>query len=157
MRGPSGPRFSFCLGGSMWQIKPMTYKAIIVHSLGHAETVLAVADSLGGEAVLLSAPGAAGFMGAGMFREIVDQAMAKYPNVLVKAILDCGSDAGWALNALRNGVKTIRLQGPNDVLNKVADIASQQNANLDTGKEDALDLATVNNPDKACRIWLAKI
>jgi len=157
MRGPFGPRFSFCLVGAMWQIEPMTYKAIIVHSLKQAETALAIADSLGKEIVLRSAPSATAFVGAGVFREIIDQAMAKHPNVQAKAILDCGSDAGWALNALRNGVKTVRLQGSNDVLKKVADIASQQNANLDTQTENALDLATVDDPEKACRTWLTEI
>ena len=81
MRGPSGPRFSFCLLNAMWQIEPMTYKEIIVHSLNQADVALDVAESLGQEVVLCSAPGAAAFMGAGVFREIIDQAMAKHPNI----------------------------------------------------------------------------
>jgi hypothetical protein len=135
----------------------MTYKTVIVHSLVQAEIVLALADSLGKDVILLSAPSATAFMGAGVFREIIDQAMAKHPNVKAKAILDCGLDAGWALNALRNGVKTIRLQGPNNVLKKIAEIAAQQDAHLDTQTENSLDLATVDDPEKACLTWLNKI
>ena len=135
----------------------MSHKAFVVHSLKHAEIALKVADSLGQNITLLSATNAAAFMGAGIFQEIAVQAIANHPNVNAKVILDCGTDAGWALNALRNGVKNVRLQAPNNVMKKVADIAMQQNASLDTGKEDNLDLATVNNLEKACRTWLTKI
>ena len=132
----------------------MTNKAIIVHSLEHAKTAMAAADELGLGVTLRSAADAAAFMGAKVFREITDQAMAAYPNASAKAVLDCGADAGRAMNALRNGVKTIRLQASDDVMRKIADIAAQLNAGLDNGAEKALDLATANAPDAACRNWL---
>ena len=131
----------------------MTDKAIIVHSLEHAEFALAAADELGIGVTLLSAADAAAFMGAKVFREMTDQAMATHPNVSAKAVLDCGADAGRAMNALRNNIKTIRLQASEDVMNKIADIAAQQDASLDISAEKVLDLATADDP--AAAWWTA--
>ena len=132
----------------------MTDKTIIVHSLEHAETAMAAADELGIGVTLRSAADAAAFMGAKVFREITDQAMAAHPNVSAKAVLDCGTDAGRAMNALRNGVKLIRLQVSDNVMKKIADMAAQHDANLDNGAEKALDLALADNLSAACRNWL---
>jgi fructose/tagatose bisphosphate aldolase len=132
----------------------MTNKVIIVHSLDHAKAALASAKELGLSVTLRSAPNAAAFMGAEVFREMMDQAMAAHPSVTATAILDCGADAGRALNALRNGVKEISLKASEDVMEKIADIAKQQDATLDTSAEKALNLATVDDPTAACRTWL---
>ena len=148
-----GPVF-LLRASALWQQYRMTDKAIIVHSLEHAETAMAAADELGIGVTLLSAADAAAFMGAKVFREITEQALAAHPNVSAKAVLDCGADAGRAMNALRNGVKIIRLHASEEVTKKIADIAAQQDAREDNSVEKVLDLATADDPATACRNWL---
>lgn len=128
----------------------MARPEIIVHSQSHVHAALAAAEALGISVRLASAPGAAAYLGAPLFREMTDGA----PD----AVLDCGPDPGLALNALRNGIKAIRLDAPNDVRARVADIAGQMGAELlELPSGPVLDLLDVDDPALACREWLATV
>ena len=129
--------------------------AVIIHNLDHARAALAAAAALGQPVILLSAPGAAAYLGASVFRDMVDQAAAEYPEVPVSAVLDCGGDAGLALGAFRHGLKAVRLAASEEVLAKVRDIARQQGAAVDESNAPALDLLDEPDPAAACRAWLA--
>ena len=133
----------------------MTGRTIIVHSLDHARAALAAADGLGAAVTLRSAPGAAAYLGATVFRDMVADAALAFPGVPLTAVLDCGKDPGLALNALRHGIKALRLDTAWDVRRRVADIAAQTDAVLDEDSGPALDLCAVANPEAASRAWLA--
>ncbi len=128
---------------------------IIVHSLADARAALEAAAAAGTPVTLASARRAAAYLGAAVFREMVSAAVQAVPGATYTAVLDCGHDAGLALNALRQGVKRIRVDAPEDVRRRLADIAAQCGAELDEGGDGALDLATVADPEAACREWLA--
>ncbi|MCW9040408.1 MAG: hypothetical protein OQJ76_07920 [Rhodospirillales bacterium] len=119
----------------------MPERAIIVHDIAHVRAALAAAAEAGIHVTLISPPGAAAYMGAAMFGEMIDQAAAEYPNAIFTAVLDCSDDPGMALNALRHGVKAIRFAGPEEVKVKIADIAAQSGATIKSSIPGALDLA----------------
>jgi len=129
-------------------------RAIIVHSLEHVAAALGAAKSMGVEITLHSAPGAARSLGALFFRDMVGIGTAGFPEVVVRAVLDCGEDPGLALNAFRHGIKAVRVTVPTDVQARLGDIARQSGAVLDEGDPQLLDLLDVADPEAACRDWL---
>ena len=133
------------------------FRAVIVHDLTQARAAMAAAATLGMPVTLRSAPDAAGYLGAGVFRAIIEAAAAEYPDVSVHAVLDCGDAPGLALGALRTGIPAVRLRAPPDVLARVADIAAQLGAALDCDEQPALDLKGLKDPEAACRRWLGGV
>lgn len=131
-------------------------RAVIIHGLDHARAAVSAAAALGVPVRLRGAPGAAGYAGAMWFGEIVAMARAEHPDAAVEASLDCGDQAGTALAALRQGAEMIRIEGPKAVRDKVAAIAAQYGAAIDTDRREALDLFGVEDPETACREWLAR-
>jgi acyl-CoA reductase-like NAD-dependent aldehyde dehydrogenase len=113
--------------------------AIVIHSLGQA--IAALKAAAGQRLVLLSAPGAGGYAGAGWFRALVDAARAAVPQASFTAYLDCDDEAGTALAALRAGIDGVLFTGSAEIAQRLADIAAQQGAHLATARPTgALDL-----------------
>jgi fructose/tagatose bisphosphate aldolase len=132
----------------------VTRRAIIVHSLEDARAALAAAAELGLPVTLRSAPGAAAYLGAQIFREIIETARAEYPEVDAVGILDCGENAGFALAALRHGIERVRVDLPAETRTRVADIARQHGGALDDDPAPALDLLDCDTSAERCRSWL---
>ncbi|HSR71062.1 MAG TPA: class II fructose-bisphosphate aldolase [Kiloniellales bacterium] len=133
----------------------MARRAIIVHSLEQARAALAAAAELGVPVTLVSAPAAAGYLGALAFREMIAEARRGYGSVDLEAILDCGPDPGYVLSALRQGLAAVRFTGPPKTAAVLAEIAAAHGARLLTGPLPACDLAAERDPPAACRRWLA--
>jgi fructose/tagatose bisphosphate aldolase len=133
----------------------MLPRAVIVHDLSHARAALAAASALEVPVTLLSAPGAAAYLGAGYFQAMVEAARAEFPSVPAPAVLDCGDKPGLALAALRQGVETVRFSGKQDVEANIADIARKYGGELRTDAPPALDLLDHADAEAACRDWLA--
>jgi fructose/tagatose bisphosphate aldolase len=138
----------------------MKNRPIIVHSLENARAAVAAAAELGLPVTLRSAPGAAAYLGAQVFRDLIAEAAAAHPATEVTAVFDCGKDPGLALGALRHGLKVIRLDAPPDTLGKVADIARQTGARLeeidpaDPADPPGLDLLEAGDAEARVRTWL---
>lgn len=132
----------------------MTSRAVIVHHRRHVEAALAAADGLGVPLFLRSAPGAAAYLGAPVFRDMVAETAARWPRVAFSATLDCDGDPGLALNAFRHGLKRVRVAAPDDVRRRLADIARGCGATLDEEDAEVLDLLHLPDPEAACREWL---
>ncbi len=129
-------------------------RAITVHNLDHARAALAAAAELDVPVTLLSPPHGAGYLGAGYFLSLIEQATAKHPDAEASWILDCGDAPGLALGALRLGCTTIRFTGPPAVGKKIADIAAQTGAAIDNRKYQVLDLLATDDALGAARAWL---
>jgi hypothetical protein len=130
---------------------------IVIHNLAHARAAVAAAAEAGVAVTLASAPGAAAYVGAAVFRDMVAEAARETPGVAVTALLDCGDDAGLALNALRHGIKAIRLRAGPEAMAAVTDIAGQMGALVaDDGEAPALDLLDRPDAPAACRAWLSR-
>ncbi|MSO93230.1 MAG: hypothetical protein EXQ86_07500 [Rhodospirillales bacterium] len=136
----------------------MSGRPIIIHDLAQANAALAAAEALSTPVVVRSAPGAAASLGAAVFRDIVTEARKAHPAAQVTAVLDCGGDAGHALNALRHGIGRIRVRLRTDVRARILDIAAQSGATVeDAGDEQAaLDLLDAEDAYAEARAWLER-
>lgn len=130
---------------------------IVVYALADACAALQAAAGQNTAVTLVSPPGAAGFAGPGWFREVVAQARDAMPGVAFDSVLDCASEAGLALAAIREGVEAIAFDGPDDVHGKIEDIAIQAGCALvGIDYAHALDLDQCADAPTACREWLAR-
>jgi hypothetical protein len=120
-------------------------KAITVHTLRQAKAAAAAAAQTGIPVLLLSAYGAAGGVGPAWFAAVIDAAKAAYPEASLEGLLDCAGTPGYALAALRQGLKRIRYDGP--AYDAIADIAAQGGATVRRERPTALDLATLPDAD----------
>ena len=128
---------------------------IIIHSFDHATAALAAAEQYDCPVILLSAPEAAAYLGATVFRDMVAAAAAIHPRARHTAVLDCGDDPGLALGALRHGIKGVRITNGKEIQDKLADIAEQRGAFVHRDGEETMDLLGMDDPLAACRAWLA--
>lgn len=128
--------------------------AIIVHNLDHAEAALEAAAAMDVEVTLISAPAAAAYIGATVFRDMIAKAAELHPKARFRAVLDCGEEPGLALGALRHGIKGVRISNGPVLSEKLADIAGQRGAFVYAKEGDELDLYGMDKPAAACRAWL---
>ena len=129
-------------------------RAVRVHGLGDAMLAGSVAHELGVAITLFSAPGAVASMGPAWFRGMVRKLERAYPDLDVEAVLDCGDAAGYALAALRSGVKIIRYSGNPSAARKLKDIAGTCGARLVKRPSRILDTRGEQDADAALRQWL---
>ncbi|HET6183893.1 MAG TPA: hypothetical protein VFA03_09905 [Acetobacteraceae bacterium] len=111
--------------------------AVIVHGLADAERALAP----GRPVTLLSAPGAALYLGVAAWRAIVTRARAAHPAVPAPDILDCADATGYAFSALRLGLHDLVLWPPAPGRAACAAAAAALGARLREAPPPALDLA----------------
>jgi len=123
--------------------------AVIIHGIEDARAALAPSLPL----TLLSAPGAALYAGCGFWRALVRQARAEFPGVRAPDILDCADATGYALSALRLGLRMLVVVPDAPGRDAVAAVAAAAGAVLLAAPPPALDLA---DPAAARRLaaWL---
>ena len=80
---------------------------ITVYGPVHADAAARVAREMGTPLLLLSAAGAAASMGPAWFLALIRQTQERFPEADIRGALDCEAYAGYALAALRQGVKII--------------------------------------------------
>ena len=130
---------------------------IIVHNLDHALGALAAAVEAGTAVRLMSAPGAAAYGGAAWFGALAAQAREAYPRAEVEMVLDCGSEPGLALGAIRTGIGAIRIKAPAKVREKICAIATASGSRLVANDHvRALDLLDARDPHWEVSTWLGR-
>jgi hypothetical protein len=102
--------------------------------------------ALAGEAglLLLSAPGAAAWPGAGIVAAMVARAAASHPGVPHRAALDCGAAPGLALDAIRRGWRLLVLRPEHPSFPQVEDAAASVGAVVLPAAPPALDLSRLD-------------
>ncbi len=110
---------------------------ITVYGPVHADVAAHIAREMGTPLFLLSAAGAAAYMGPAWFLALIRQTQERFPEADIQGALDCEAYAGYALAALRQGVKTIIYNGP--AFDAIADIASQIDAFVLKARPESLD------------------
>ncbi len=133
----------------------MRGRAVVIHEWAHARAALAAAAACGRPLILLSAPGAAAYAGAGWFAALVDRTMAEFPGVAATPLLDCGDRPDLVQAAFREGLRNVCFHGSESVARRLADIGRSWNATLHRRRPPALDLLVERDPEEACRRWLA--
>lgn len=136
-------------------LTPGARHAFVIHGIDHARAVLRAAAGQDRAVALWSAPQAAAYLGAPLFREIINAATAEFPEIDAIGVLDCGHDAGFALAAFRHGLTAIRVHVPPETEAKLADIAQQVGATVLRERPAALDLLDCHQPVAMCRKWLS--
>ena len=116
--------------------------ALVVRDATEAAAALALAA--GQEVLLLSAPGAAGFLGAGGWRALAAAAARGAPGAPFRDALCCAAAPGLALAALRAGCRMLVLDGACAGFGPVAGAASQLGATLLPARPAALDLGALD-------------
>ena len=129
-------------------------RAVRVHGLGDAMLAGSVAQELGVAITLFSAPNAVASLGPAWFRYIVRDVERAYPGLDVEAVLDCGDTAGYALAALRAGIRIIRFSGSPPTVRKIKDIAGSYGARLVRRPSRILDPRREQDAAAALRKWL---
>lgn len=128
---------------------------IIVHNLAHARAAADVATALDIAVRLRSAPGAARYAGAGWFAALMSLVREEFPSAKLEASLDCATDAGLALAALRTGIPMVRFTGSAMVKRKIAAIARAYGAALENAAV-TIDLLDCADPGAAVRAALTR-
>ncbi|MEE3626952.1 hypothetical protein UCD39_23735 [Nitrospirillum sp. BR 11752] len=129
-------------------------RPIRILSLDHARAALTAAAGV--PVRLVSAPDAAGALGAGGWRALLDRIAAEFPGAPLMAVLDCGDAAGHAVAALAAGIPDIAFSGEHAATARLADIARSLGARLHPAEGgEVLDLRGHREPVSACRDWLA--
>lgn len=124
----------------------------IVHTLAHAIAALTAAGEANRAVVLLSPAEAVRSMGTGYFLTMIAAARAAVPAASSRAVLDCGRAPGLALAALKAGVEAVRIDASPEVIDKLADIAAQRGASIDTRwPASVVDLGRLPAPLEAAR------
>ncbi len=123
---------------------------VIVH--GAADLAVACAPGLG--LTLLSAPGAAGTLGALWWRALVRDARRSWPSLIIADRLDCGSAPGRVLEALQCGQRHLVL-APCPAFAALATLVAAQGGSLLDVAPAALDLAR-RGAERRLAAWLAQ-
>lgn len=127
---------------------------------GDAEATAALALAGRRPVLLLSAPGAAGFLGAQGWRALVARATAAAQGAPFQDALCCAGAPGLALAALRAGCRMLVLDGACPGFAAVAGATAEAGAVLLAGRPPALDLTRLDlaRPGGQARLaaWLAK-
>ena len=119
----------------------MLIRSVIFHDLHQARTAAAHANAIGVRLELRSPPNGAATLGPGVFMAIADDLARTHPGAASSMILDCGTNAGLALAALRQGCKNICVNVPAETHAKIVTMAQAQSARLHGPVEIFLDLA----------------
>ena len=123
--------------------------AVVVHSAAHVRLVREVAGRFGARPLLLTAPGAAAYAGVAYLMEMA----ALAPEL--DAVIDCGSEAGLAMAAIRVGWRDLHFAGDEVVLAKIGDMLDQVGGRLHRDLPAALDLGAADDPGAALERHLA--
>jgi hypothetical protein len=126
-----------------------SWPMVVVHDLAQAR--LALAPGL--PVALLSAEGAALYMGVGWWQALVAAARAAHPGTPCADILDCADSPGRAMAALRMRQPGLFLDANVPGFAAIAQIAAAQGAVLLRERPAALDLGGPNAA-RALAAWL---
>jgi hypothetical protein len=131
----------------------------VIHNLAQAESALRAGMERGVAIVLETAPGAGRYWGPAYFLNLVERARAAYPAAQFESVLDCGFATGLAVEALRQGVRAVRIEGHADAIAAITDIASQLGGRIEPAPRpaDMIDLSTWRDPLALARRTLAEV
>jgi hypothetical protein len=127
--------------------------AVTVHAAAEAALALSLAGKRG--VLLLSAPGAAGYLGPDWFLALVAAAAAAVPGVPHKPVLDCADAPGQALGALRAGLCDLVLDSACPAFAQVEAAAAALGGRLRGVRPASLDLGPFDLSRAGARARLA--
>jgi hypothetical protein len=127
---------------------------ILVYGVDDARAAAAAAASCGLPVTLLVPASIAAGLGADVIGRLFAIVREDVPQARVTAAVDCADAPGLALALLRRGIDAVRVEGPEEMLRRIEDIASRTGATLAAGPAACLDLFAETDPRAACKAWL---
>ncbi|MCB8875167.1 hypothetical protein [Acidisoma silvae] len=125
--------------------------AVTIHGLEDGDSVLRP----GVPVMILSAPGAALYAGAGWWRALIAELRARHPGAVFVDLLDCADAPGRAAEALRAGQKAILFHAETPaILAAIQAMAEACQAQVWTERPEALDMAE-RGAARRLAAWLA--
>ena len=132
-----------------------TVRAVVIHGHAHAVLALAAVPRTGGvRLLLLSAPGAAGFLGPAWWAALMADLAPRMTARQATGVLDCGIAAGRAMEALRIGLRHLVLLPECPQHAAVLARAAALGAEIACCRPQALDLSG-KHADRQLDSWLA--
>ncbi len=119
-------------------------KAVVIHGHAHALAALQAARQFRCRLTLLSAPNAASFIGPAWWAALISSLQPLIADTHACDLLDCGSSAGRAMEALRIGLRRLILTSDCPQFAAVLARATPLGAELIPQRPAALDLAEKN-------------
>ena len=95
-------------------------RCVVVTSLDEARAAVASARHARVPTLLITEPGACARLGPAFLLEMVHQAGIDDDNI--RALINCGPDAGYAMLALRVGWKDLHVTGRADTVRRIAEM-----------------------------------
>ncbi|MDX1975393.1 MAG: hypothetical protein SFT92_06930 [Rickettsiales bacterium] len=129
-------------------------RVIICHTFEDVIIALEAASELSVELALQSAPDAIFYAGALYLLHMYRHACELFPQVRSRFIVDCADAGAEAIAAMQMGHRYIRSSAPDDIQQKLADIAKSYGASLESGPYEALDLRQAKDTKAASVEWL---
>ena len=133
----------------------MHVQAFIVHSLAQGLIVARIASEESSPVFVYSAPVAGSSLGPEVFSEMMSIIKNHHPKAEILAILDCGSEAGTAMTAMRRGIKNIHFKPRKGIKKKVEQIAEGYGVQIHPKPTNIIDLNGVPNVEIFVRSNLA--
>jgi hypothetical protein len=127
---------------------------ILIYGVDDARAAAAAAASLGLAVTLLVPASIAAGLGADVIGRLFAIVRSEVPRARLTTAVDCADAPGLALALLRRGIDAVRVEGPEDMLRRIADIARQCGAALAEEPAAGIDLLAVSDPRAACEAWL---
>ena len=121
----------------------MPAHAVVIHDLVQALTAGDLASETGVQIEIRSPAEGAANIGPAVFQAIAAEVEKTHPGVAKAMILDCGSDPGLAMGALRQGCRDICINVSDEVLTKLNEIAAVLNARIHGPPKFMLDLGEI--------------
>jgi hypothetical protein len=132
-----------------------TYRpAIIAHDVAQMTLALRVAASARRPVCIVSPPGGGAVLGAEVFLAMAAAAARAVPLADATFMLDCDDAPGFALAAIRHGVRQLRVRLAPPVLDRLRSAASQTGCSVNNEEMAALDLADCADEAAAAHKWL---
>lgn len=128
-------------------------RQIVIHDFAQGEAALAAAAALGCAIRLRSAPDVAAAAGVG-YLQALGAALGQ------ELLIDCGTDPGLVMAALRAGCRTLLFAGPEPLFGRLADLAVRHGASLKRpgpAGPDLLQLEPGTPAGARCSAWLAEL
>lgn len=127
---------------------------IIVYSLADARAAAAAAAAFDLPIILRIPAGAAAGLGAEVIGKLFAILLDEIPQAQVTAVVDCADAPGLALALLRRGIDRVRVEGPEEMIHRISDIARQSGSALAGEPGESLDLQAAADPQAVCEAWL---
>ena len=131
------------------------WRAVTVHSHPHALAALAAARNAPCRLLLLSAAGAASYLGPAWWAALMDAIAPTMTARGARGVLDCGASAGRAMEALRIGLRHLILLSECPQHAAVTARARALQAEIAHTRPEALDLAE-KNAERRLAAWLVR-